>query len=509
VIVILDKQLPDGNGDDAIADLRKAFPAAHYILMSHSLSADEITQWRRVGVPTTHKPLTRYFLIETLRQFEDRNGINAGVDNEAQAKQPLAQSPSSPTLALPVNNFDLETKTANWLARLRQQTHAIGIAIFALTQTAAEGGRVMLFAHDDLPIFDLRRDHVADTIFSPVQDVAHGKETYICEDVYAESKRLRYLRQLGHFDACAGVPIPAVTDTHYALFVFWDAALKQGAAERNAMFERIYVAADVIGGLIEQRLLLSVIVDKQSTIVEGETAAAFTHYLYTQIGALNRAPVDLRKGLDNLKVNLQQAPETVPNDLAYMRQKIDELQAATQKIDQVGELFRTLRKESATRFSRIDTIIEQAVQLAQRVAKSKYKKVGVAYVDAGMVVANANEPRLMQILQNLILNGVQQLDLMTRPDEGRVEVSATIAKATLSAANGDVVQIRVEDNGPGIHAAEQESIFNLGATYHEGGSDIGLYISRVLVHQLGGRVQVESSALGWGSCFLIEIPCIY
>jgi signal transduction histidine kinase len=126
-----------------------------------------------------------------------------------------------------------------------------------------------------------------------------------------------------------------------------------------------------------------------------------------------------------------------------------------------------------------------------------------------MVFAKADERRLMQILQNLILNGVQQLALMTKPDEGHVVVSATIATSLMKGEKTDVVQIRVEDNGPGIHAAEYEPIFDLGVTHREGGSGIGLYISRILVHQLGGRVQVESSALGWGSCFLIEIPCIY
>jgi signal transduction histidine kinase/DNA-binding NarL/FixJ family response regulator len=505
LVVILDKEMPGGHGDEAIPSLRTAYPAAHFILMSHELSAEKIEQWRRNGVPATPKPLTRSFLIAALRQFEDGVGIDAAADYGAHNKQP----PSKPTLALPATNFDLEAKTTHWLARLRQQTHANGVAIFGLTQTGAEGGRVALFAHDVLPSFDLRRDQVADTIFSPVQDVARGKETYICEDAYATGKHLGYLHEMGRFDACIGVPVPAATNMQYALFVFWDAALKQDAAERNAMLERTYVAADVIGGLIEQRQLLNVIADKHSAVVEGETAAAFTHDIYHHIGTLNSTPAKLREELDNLKANLQQAPETLFDHMTFMRQNIDDLQAAAAKLQQIGDLFRKLRTKGEAQYSRIDTIIKQAVQLAQRDAESKYKKISVGHDDTGIVFAKADERRLMQILQNLILNGVQQLALMNKPDEGHVVVSATVATTLMKGEKTDVVQIRVEDNGPGIHAAEQESIFNLGVTHREGGSGIGLYISRILVHQLGGRVQVESSALGWGSCFLIEIPCIY
>ena len=81
----------------------------------------------------------------------------------------------------------------------------------------------------------------------------------------------------------------------------------------------------------------------------------------------------------------------------------------------------------------------------------------------------------------------------------------------LSNTKQDVVQIRIEDNGPGIHTAQYESIFDLGVTNraNHGGSGIGLYFTRTLVHQLGGRVLVENSAIGWGSCFLIELPCKY
>jgi two-component system OmpR family sensor kinase len=70
----------------------------------------------------------------------------------------------------------------------------------------------------------------------------------------------------------------------------------------------------------------------------------------------------------------------------------------------------------------------------------------------------------------------------------------------------------VEDEGPGIPAAERERIWepfhrlDRDANSAIAGSGIGLALVRNLTVAHGGRVFVEDGAIG-GSRFTIEIPC--
>jgi signal transduction histidine kinase len=73
------------------------------------------------------------------------------------------------------------------------------------------------------------------------------------------------------------------------------------------------------------------------------------------------------------------------------------------------------------------------------------------------------------------------------------------------------VQIHVTDDGIGIPPAEQKHLFTkfyvspTGAG--DGGSGLGLYLSKGLVDAMGGRLWVSSQP-GTGSTFTIELPAV-
>jgi len=68
------------------------------------------------------------------------------------------------------------------------------------------------------------------------------------------------------------------------------------------------------------------------------------------------------------------------------------------------------------------------------------------------------------------------------------------------------LQIRIQDDGPGIHTSLLERIFDLGFTTRQGGSGIGLFMTRQLIESLGGRVIVAESHPMWGTTVSIELP---
>ncbi|HUH15845.1 MAG TPA: PAS domain-containing protein [Gaiellaceae bacterium] len=110
----------------------------------------------------------------------------------------------------------------------------------------------------------------------------------------------------------------------------------------------------------------------------------------------------------------------------------------------------------------------------------------------------ADPDALRQVLVNLVENAVKY-----SPGGGRVELE-------LAPLDGRV-RFAVRDRGLGIPASEHERIFEKffrldpNLSRGVGGTGLGLYISRELVHRMGGRIRVES-APGRGSTFSFELP---
>jgi signal transduction histidine kinase len=111
-------------------------------------------------------------------------------------------------------------------------------------------------------------------------------------------------------------------------------------------------------------------------------------------------------------------------------------------------------------------------------------------------VANAEFRRVLQILINLIGNAIAY-----SPGGSAVTVTA-------APAGEGRVTVSVADQGPGITAEQAERIFDkferLGRD-KDGGSGLGLYISRRLAVAMAGSLTVES-AEGGGALFRLELP---
>ena len=108
-----------------------------------------------------------------------------------------------------------------------------------------------------------------------------------------------------------------------------------------------------------------------------------------------------------------------------------------------------------------------------------------------------DEDALVQLLQNLISNGIK----FRRREPVVVKVA--------SRREGDRWRISVEDNGIGIDAQHDAAIFapfkRLHSRQEFDGSGIGLATCRRIVDQHGGQLWVES-ALGQGATFHFTLP---
>jgi len=104
--------------------------------------------------------------------------------------------------------------------------------------------------------------------------------------------------------------------------------------------------------------------------------------------------------------------------------------------------------------------------------------------------------RVLQILLNLVGNAIRYT-----PENSQIWIRLEDA--------GGRARLIVADQGPGLSEEQQSKVFEkferLGRSGEDGGSGLGLYISRRLARAMGGDLVVES-APGQGARFILDVP---
>ncbi len=143
----------------------------------------------------------------------------------------------------------------------------------------------------------------------------------------------------------------------------------------------------------------------------------------------------------------------------------------------------------------------EMIERAVAICRSEIKKT----VKDFQVLLEEDLPRIMvdsealeQVIINLLINASQASD---KKD------SWIRLKAFREKGNGNYFNIEVVDNGCGMDENTQKSAFlPFFTTKTDGtGTGIGLYVVENLVHEMGGRIAVESEP-GVGSTFRVSIP---
>ncbi|HEY2989217.1 MAG TPA: ATP-binding protein [Candidatus Binatia bacterium] len=120
---------------------------------------------------------------------------------------------------------------------------------------------------------------------------------------------------------------------------------------------------------------------------------------------------------------------------------------------------------------------------------------------AELPVIVSDSEKLKHILQNLINNAIKFTD------KGQVSIAAR------HLSNSERMEFKVTDTGIGISEQMLPVIFekfrqvDSSETRSYGGVGLGLYIVKQFTEQLGGKIEVEST-VGRGSIFTVSIPCM-
>jgi signal transduction histidine kinase/CheY-like chemotaxis protein len=171
-----------------------------------------------------------------------------------------------------------------------------------------------------------------------------------------------------------------------------------------------------------------------------------------------------------------------------------------QLVDEVLDITRIEAGRLALSFGAVAVgrVLDEAAELIRPLADARGVVLEAAWREAAPLHVQADRQRLLQILLNLLSNGVKY-----NAEGGRLAVE-------VSRGEGDTVRIAVRDTGPGIAPADLARLFvpfeRLPATAAAAeGTGLGLALSLRMAHAMDGRIEVDSR-VGHGSTFSLVLP---
>jgi len=194
----------------------------------------------------------------------------------------------------------------------------------------------------------------------------------------------------------------------------------------------------------------------------------------------------IRTGMELLEQYTEDAPEKMQRALRIVRNSAGQVDAY------LADLVSYVQEHEVARFSTNMTVLlqETVANLEHRAAEHNVKMV---LPTLPQVTAKVDAPQLQRVIQNLLSNAL----------EACTETGGTVHVQL--AAEDTALQIEVTDTGPGIDADKLDTIFEPFYTTKGYGTGLGLAVSRRIVADHGGRIEV-SSTVGKGTQVCVRLP---
>lgn len=247
-----------------------------------------------------------------------------------------------------------------------------------------------------------------------------------------------------------------------------------------------------------------------------------------EIGTLARAISDmtdtLRERIDAGEHFAADVTHELKNPIASMRSAIEGLGHV--KNEEQRQQLLTIAEEDVRRLDRLVTDISDASRIDAQLSRTHFEPIDIGLMIESMLAGRSmrqddSEPhprvafarprkettvvmgdghRLERAIDNIIDNAVS-----FSPPDGLVTVRASLV--------GDHVQIRVEDDGPGIDPAQREAVFRRFHSVRTNSDDfgrhsgLGLAIARTIIEGHGGTISIEDREDGRrGASLLLALP---
>jgi len=154
------------------------------------------------------------------------------------------------------------------------------------------------------------------------------------------------------------------------------------------------------------------------------------------------------------------------------------------------------RKGKITRtIEQISQLVDDATEIA--LINPKYREVRIEKgIGEDLPCVHVDRIQIQQVLLNLLRNAFEALESASSP---QLSISAA------PDADGKMIELRVEDNGPGLDPAVAGDLFKPFVTTKPHGMGVGLSICRDIIESHGGKMWA-GTANARGAAFCLTLP---
>jgi signal transduction histidine kinase len=167
-------------------------------------------------------------------------------------------------------------------------------------------------------------------------------------------------------------------------------------------------------------------------------------------------------------------------------------------VNQMTELIESLLEFSRTReslrptYGDVRSAMDRAVQGVK--AHPEFQRIRIRISAAGSTEGWFDFKKLERALLNLLLNACE----VVPPESGKIDIELK--------RKGENLEIRIEDNGPGIAEAVRDRLFEPFVSHgKENGTGMGLTVVQKILQDHGGDIAVERTSAS-GTTFRANIP---
>lgn len=237
--------------------------------------------------------------------------------------------------------------------------------------------------------------------------------------------------------------------------------------------------------LKEKERLIYGLMKANKTAATGALSASIAHELNQPLGASNLNIQFLKMKLEKGVINPELGKEI-----------LDSLEADNQRAASIVKSLRSIfiEGESNAEEVRMGDLISNVLDIVTPELKSKNIQIQLQADDRLEIKANSAE--IEQVILNLLNNAIQSLansGTLLR----RIAIEAT--------QSGQLVRLRISDNGIGVSAEFRPHLFELLSTTKQSGMGLGLWLCKHIVTRYGGSIHYED-APGGGATFVFELP---
>jgi len=284
--------------------------------------------------------------------------------------------------------------------------------------------------------------------------------------------------------------IPSISESEYFKKPTLLSVINLGKKKSDENFswedvEFLHTLANRAGISIEYAFIFEELKKNQAAVLRSEKLAAIGT---TTAGVAH----ELKNPLTYLSILSQLLTEKW-DDPEFKKSVTDTLPAETKRMQMIveGLLDYSREKELQVKPVEIKEVVDKTLALLAYEIRKQRIEVKTNFNHEGMVAGDPN--RLMQVFMNIMANAVQAMGAAG----GQLIISTDIYNNN--------VRVSIQDTGPGIPQESLKKIFDPFYSTKDGGTGLGLVITKKIIEEHKGSIDVES-APGKGTTFQISLP---